>query len=73
MWNAAKVKTLKLSRSCNRLAASFPPTRILERSVGTLILQYTYLNTDNPFHNIPTLFAPILSFLHFPLFPLVPV
>ena len=63
-----------INRSCNTLAASFPPTRILERSVGTLILQCTYLNTDNPFHKIiPTLFAPILSCLHFPCFPLVPV
>ena len=71
MWDAARVKTYG---SCNRLAASFPPTRILERSLATsLIVQYTYLNTDNPFHKIPTLFGPILSFLHFPRFPLVPV
>ena len=63
-----------INRSCNRLAASnYPPTRILERSVGILILQCTYLNTDNPFHKIPTLFAPILSCLHFPYFPLLPV
>ena len=51
MWNAARVKTYM---SCNRLAASFPPTRILERSLATLILQYTYLNRDNPFHRIYT-------------------
>ena len=67
------LKLSDITRVCNRLAASFPPTRILERSLGTLILQYTYMNTDNPFHKLPTLFGPILSFLHFPRFPLVPV
>ena len=33
MRNASKDKSF--NRSCNKLAASFPPTRLLERSVGT--------------------------------------
>ena len=71
MWNAAKVKTQQELQQVGGLVSAHAYSRTFHGYPDPTI--HLYLNTDNPFHNIPTLFAPILSFLHFPRFPFVPV